>query len=166
MKKGVEAQAIAEEFLHNGLHTSLLLKKYEDLRVEVTGQTVDYYSTRINQEVDQFQFEKNTVTTYVFIHSCYPYKNVKIDCSRCDGLIRVNANPSRIPLILEHELVYAKDYAWYALAYEDFLKSNSFNQMTLTAVQLHIIKELEAKKGKKVDTFYLNNSIKRLLPFT
>ncbi len=166
MKTALDAKTVAETFMHNGVHAELLLNRYPDLHVVVDGQQVSYYSKQINLEVDQFDFEKSSVTTYVYLHSCFPYKNVQVGCRLCDGLIRVNANPTKIPLIMEHEIVYAHDYSWYALAYEDFLKNNNFNQQTLSAIQLHILKELENKKGKKVDTFYLNNSIKRLLPFT
>jgi len=166
MKAGKDAKSMAEAFMHNGLHAELLLQKYPDLVAVADGLEVEYFSNQINQEVDQFEFKKESMTTYVYFHNAYPYKNVQVGCRQCDGLIRVNSSPSRIPLIMEHELVYAHDYAWYALAYEDLLKSKNFNQATLSAIQLHILKELEAKKGKKVDTFYLNNSIKRLLPFT
>lgn len=167
--KGTVAQAIVDQFAHHNMHSKLLLELYPDLRITLTGTNVEYGSTIINSEVDQFQFEKDHTTTYLEIYAVYPYKNVRINCTSCEGIIRVNPTPHRIPLVAEHCLTYNKEFVWYGLIYEETLKLNNFNQSALAAVQLHLIEELGKKNNSaansKVDITYLNNSLRKLLPF-
>lgn len=165
--RGVVAQDMVEVMKHHNHHSEELLGLYPDLTIEVDGNSANYYSTIINSQVDEFRFEKEATTTYFNIHSVHPYKNIRIPCSRCEGLIRVSSTPSRIPLFLEHENFYNKEYIWYGFVYEEMLKSHNFSPAALAQSQLHIISKLDehSKVNHKVDIFNLNNSVKKLLPF-
>jgi hypothetical protein len=128
---------------------------------------VEYFSSIISSEVDQFDFVRENTTTYLYTHVVKPYKNVRVSCSKCDGLVRVNSNPFRIPIFLEHETSFGKDFTISCFVYEDLLKSHNFSSKTLAETQLYIISKLEehTKNNHRLDIFALSNSIKRLLPF-
>lgn len=165
--KGIEAQKVVDQFHHHSLHSEALLKLYPDLSIVADGATVEYFSVAISSEVNQFDFVKENTTTYLYIHSVRPYKNVQISCSKCDGIVRVNSNPSRIPVFLEHETIFSKEFTISCFVYEDLLKHHGFSGKTLAETQLYIISKLEehTKNNHKIDIFALSNSIKRLLPF-
>jgi hypothetical protein len=154
--KGVEAQAVVDQFHHHTLHSDALLRLYPDLTIVADGTTVDY-----------FDFLKESTTTYLYIHSVRPYKNIQINCLKCDGVVRVNSHPFRIPIFLEHEIVYNKEYNIYSFVYEDLIKAHNFSAKTLAETQLYILSKLEehTKNNHKIDFFTMSNSIKRLLPF-
>lgn len=165
---GVTAQEVVEVMKHHNHHTEELLGLYPDLMVNIEGDTAVYYSTIINAEVNEFAFDKETTSTYCNIYTVHPYKNVRVGCSRCEGLLRVNSTPSRIPLFLEHENFYNREYIWYGFVYEEVFKSHGFSPATLSESQMYILKKLNEspKANHKIDIYYLNNSIKKLLPFT
>src|SRR5574339_33203 len=162
--KGLEAQKVVDQFQHHSLHSEALLKLYPDLSIVADGISVEYFSARISSEVNQFDFVKENTTTYVYTHVVKPYKNIQLSCSKCDGIVRVNSNPSRIPIFLEHETVFGKDYTISCFVYEDLLKSHNFSGKSLAETQLYIISKLEehTKNNHKLDIFALSNSIKRL----
>lgn len=171
-QKGLEAQKVVDQFQHHSLHSEALLRMYPDLSVVATGISnsiyeVDYFSNMICSEVNQFDFVKENTTTYIYTHVVKPFKNIQVNCSKCDGIVRVNSNPSRIPIFLEHETAFGKDYTISCFVYEDLLKQHNFSSKTLADSQLYIISKLEehTKNNHKLDIFALSNSIKRLLPF-
>jgi hypothetical protein len=168
LNKAITAQNVVENMRHHNHHTEQLLRLYSDLSIITSGNVLDYYSVIINTEVNEFQFEKEKISTYLFIHVVKPYLSVNISCTECSGLIRINSNPSRIPIFLEQELIYNKEYVWYGFLYEEIFKHNNFNKSALSTTQLHIISKLEerGKLSHNVDTTNINNSIKNLLPFT
>lgn len=168
MVKSVNAQDMVELYRHRNLHTELLLKQYPDLKVIVSDVSIFYYSTSINSEVDKFDVTKEYVTTYVGAYTISPYKEVKVECGLCDGVNRVSSTPAKIPLVMEHETSFSKDFVWYGLVFEELMKLNNFSSATLAKAQMFLIEELQKKTTptSKVDISYLNNSIKRLLPFT
>lgn len=168
MNKSTNAQDVLELYRHHNLHTELLLKQYPDLKVIIDGVSISYYSTSINFEVDKFDLNKEYVTTYVAAYTISPYKEVAVVCSQCEGKIKVSSTPSRIPLVMEHETAFSKEYIWYGLVYEEQLKLNNFSTATLAKAQMFLIEELQKRTTptSKVDISYLNNGIKRLLPFT
>lgn len=167
-------KVVTENLNHIRIHNEGLTKLYPDLGVVLEGSSlgddlvVDYYSTSINVEVDEVQLNREDTSTYVYIHAAHPYKNVKIPCDQCDGLIRVNALPSRIPLFIEMELVYRKDFSLYGFLYEEILKLNNFSPTILSKIQMYVLAKLEehSKSQHKIDISNMNNSIKKLLPFT
>lgn len=170
--KGFEAKTAVDQFQHDALHSEELLRIYPDLSIVATSLSkaiyeLEYFSASISSEVNQFDFIKENTTTYIYTHVVKPYKNIQINCSKCDGIIRVNSNPSRVPLFLEHETMFGKEYTISCFVYEDLLKAHSFSSKTLAESQLYIISKLEehTKNNHKIDIFALSNSIKRLLPF-
>lgn len=165
----VPAQKIFDMFSHHNIHTEALLKNHPDLQAYINDATVDYYAESVNPIVDTVNFingEENT--TYVHFHKALPFKKIEIACSKCDGIIRVNSNPSQIPIMVNHELSFRSEYNWYACVYEDILKINNFNSKVLAEIEIYILKflEEETKLNRKIDKEYLSNSIKKLLPFT
>lgn len=166
--QSVVAQEVVDSMNHHNFHTQELLRLYPDLTVVVDGTTVDYYSISINSEVNEFQFDRGSLAAYVYMYSVHPYKNVRINCLKCEGVLRINSTPSKISLFIDQEIVYNKKYALYGLLYEEQFKLNGFNGSVLAASQLHIMSKLEehSKDKHKIDIQNLNHSIKKLLPFT
>lgn len=171
--KGFEAQQVVDQFQHDLIHSEALLKLYPDLSViakniSSTIHEIEYFSTTISSDVDSSEFFKEPTSTYLFTHVVLPYKNVQLNCSKCDGIVRVNSNPHRVPLFLEHEVVFKKEYTISCFVYEDLLKIHNFNSKILADSQMYILSKLEehTKNNNKLDLFTLSNSIKRLLPFT
>lgn len=171
--KGFEAQQVVERFQHDLMHSESLLRLYPDLSMVTKSDAnslneAEYFSTTIASEVDICEFNKENTATYVYTHVVQPYKNVRINCTKCDGLIRVNSNPHRIPLFLEHETSFKKEYTISCFVYEDLLKFHSFNSKILAECQLYILSKLDehSKNNNKLDLLALSNSIKLLLPFT
>lgn len=167
INKAITAQTIVDEFYHHNIHTEQLLKIYPDLTIINTSNSIEYYSNIINCDVDQYDLKRDSLYTYVYLHSANPFKNVKIECSKCDNLIKVNSNPSKIPVFLEAEISYGTEYTLYGLLYEEILKLNNFNSNVLKEIQLYVISKLEDhnKLNHRIDISNLNNSIKKLLPF-
>ncbi len=171
--KGFEAQQVVDQFQHELIHSKELLEMYPDLSI-VTKNTsnsiheIEYFSTSISSEVDSCDFVREATATYLYTHVAYPYKNVQLSCHKCDGIVRVNSNPHRIPLFLEHETLFKKDYTIICFIYEDLLKVHNFNSKVLADSQMYILSKLEehTKNNNKLDLFALSSSIKRLLPFT
>jgi hypothetical protein len=162
---------IVDQFEHHNLHTQGLIALHPDLKVHSDGKHVDYYAESVNALVDEFILNKETLSTYVYLHFANPFKKIRVPCHKCDGLIRVNSIPSKIPLFIEHEGTFRDDYMIYSCVYEELIKNNNFSAKTLSEIQLYILKHIQEynKSGiskPKVDLYYLNNSIKRLLPFT
>lgn len=169
---GIEAQQVLDKFQHDSLHSEALLKLYPDLSIVAksninTIHEVEYFSAQIASEVDSCDFIKESTATYLNTHVVHPYKNVSINCVKCGGLVRVNSNPCKIPLFLEHETSFKKDYTISCFVYEDLLRIHNFNSKILSDSQLYIISKLEeySKNNNKVDLFALSSSIKKLLPF-
>lgn len=171
--KGFEAQQVVDQFQHDLLHSEALLRLYPDLsivakNVSNTVHEIEYFSTAICLEVDSCDFIKEATATYLYTHVAIPYKNVRLNCTKCDGVVRVNSNPHRIPLFLEHETLFKKDYTIICFVYEDLFKFHNFNSKALADSQMYILSKLEehTKNTSKLDLLALSNSIKRLLPFT
>lgn len=166
--KSTAAIDIMNNMIHINHHTKKLLEIYPDLTMTSTSNNVEYFSKNINSEVDQFEFKKELPQSYTPIHAIYPFKNILISCENCNGIIRVNSNCINIPILMEHEIFYNKEFKWYSLVYEDLIKHHSLNSKTLTEIQLYIISKLDerSKNNQKVDLSCVNNSIRRLLPFT
>lgn len=170
--KGLEAQQVLDKFQHDLIHSEALLRLYSDLSlvtksVENTLHEVEYFSSKIAVEVDACDFLKEQTSTYLYTHVVQPYKNVRINCTKCDGIIRVNTNPHRIPLFLEHETTFKKEYTIICFVYEDLFKFHNFSNKVLADTQLYILSKLDehAKNNNRLDLFALSNSIKLLLPF-
>lgn len=170
---GIEANKMISKFQHDLLHTEILLKSYPDLNmatksVSESEHEVEYFSAKIAPEVDSCDFIRENPLSYIYIHVANPYKNVKINCSKCDGVVRVNANPYRVPLFLEHETLFRKEYSLTCFAYEDFFKIHKFNNSALSNSQLYILSKIDehSKNNNKLDLFGLTNSVKLLLPFS
>lgn len=171
--KGYEALQVVDRFQHDLIHTEALLKLYSDLSLVTkngsnTVHDVEYFSSEIAPEVDSCEFNRENTSTYIYTHVVHPYKNVRINCTKCDGLVKVNSNPHRIPLFLEHETLFKKEYTISCFVYEDLLKFHNFSNKILADTQLYILSKLDehAKNSSKLDLFALSNSIKLLLPFT
>jgi hypothetical protein len=174
VKSGTTAKTVIENLSHIQIHNEELTKLYPDLSVVLEGSSlgdnlvVDYYSPTVNSEADQFQFAVEHTSTYIDTHTVRPYKAIQVSCLQCNGLLRVNSIPSRIPLYIEIATVYLQEYEWYALMYEELLKVNNFNSGALAKIQLYILARLEdqTKLKRKVELSNMSNSIKKLLPFT
>lgn len=164
----IGAQESLDNLKHQNYHTEELLKLYPDLQIVSDGTNIDYYSTLINSEVTEFEFEKENIASYVNINFITPFKTLSINCNQCDGQIIVNSNPEKIPLYLEHEILFAAQYTWYACIYEELFKTHNFNDSIRAASQLEIITKLEELKklNRKIDIFNMGENIKKLLPFT
>ncbi len=152
---------------HITLHSEKLLQLYPDLNVSPTIFETKYFSKTLNADVDEFEFSSSSMSTYVYIHKISPFKNVQIDCPKCNGLVRVNSEPHELPILIEHELTFRTAFNLYTPPYQDIIKSANLSEKTLTAVQLHIISKLEEHHSSKhtLDLLGLNDSIKKLLPF-
>lgn len=171
--KGLEAQQVVDKFQHDLIHSESLLKLYSDLSIVSKSPSdsvheVEYFSSQIASEVDSCEFIKENTSTYIYTHVVHPYKNVRINCTKCDGVVKINSNPNRIPLFLEHETLFKKDYTITCFVYEDLFKFHGFSNQVLADTQLYILSKLDehAKNNSKLDLFALSNSIKLLLPFT
>lgn len=173
INKGFEAQQVVDKIQHDLMHSETLLKLYPDLTVVIknTGDSIheiEYYSSIIANQIDQCDFVKENPSSYFYIHAVYPYKNVKIDCAKCEGIIRVNSNPHRVPLFMEHETSFRKEYTISCFVYEDLFKLHNFSNHVLAESQLYILSKLDehSKNNNKTDILVLSSSIKMLLPFT
>lgn len=171
--KGFEAQQVLDKFQHDLIHSEALLKLYSDLSIVTasapdTLHEVEYFSSNIAAEIDSCDFIKESTSSYLYTHIVQPYKNVRINCTKCDGLVKVNSNPHRIPIFLEHETLFRKDFTIICFVYEDLFKFHKFSNKVLADTQLYIISKLDehTKSNSKLDLFGLSNSIKLLLPFT
>jgi hypothetical protein len=171
--KGLEAQQVVDRFQHDLIHSEELLKLYPDLSIVAKSASnslheVEYFSTKIATEVDSCDFNKESTSAYLYTHVIHPYKNVRINCTKCDGVVRVNSDPHRVPLFLEHETVFKKEYIISCFVYEDLFKFHNFNSKVLSNTQLYIISKLDehSTNNNKLDLLGLSNSIKLLLPFT
>lgn len=166
--KGTKAGELVDKLNHHNIHSNELLSRYSDLKIVYDGTQMDYYSALVNPEIDLLQFEREAPGTYIYTHVVMPYKQVQITCSQCEGKMRVNSIPSKIPFLMEHETVYNTEYVWYSTIYEEIFRLNNFSPMCLIETQLRVFTKLEEyqKNNRKVDTYLLTNSIKKLLPFT
>lgn len=166
----LSGREIVDQFEHHNIHTQGLIGFHPDLKVNSDGKKVDYYAASVNPLVDEFILGKDTLGTYIYLHYCLPYKTVHVPCHKCDGLIRVNSIPSKIPLFIEHEGSFRDDFVTYGCVYEELIKNNNFSAKTLTEIQMYILKHIQEYSKNlpkaKVDLYYINNSIKKLLPFT
>jgi len=161
-------QILLDQLTHHNIHIEGLLKQYPDITMNNLGTHIDFYSKKISSEVDEIKVLKDNVSTYVYLHLACPSKKVKIDCNRCEGLITVLSDPFKIPIFFEHEVDFATEYVLYSCNYEETLKNHNFNVKTLSEIQMYILKQLENHTAakRKADIYYMNNSIKKLLPFT
>lgn len=164
---------MVDKFQHDLIHSEALLRLYPDLNISTKSGTnsiheIEYFSSIINSEIDICEFVKENPASYIYTHAVNAYKNVKINCTKCDGLVRVNSNPHRIPLFLEHEVYFRKEYTITCFVYEDLIKLYKLSNHVLAESQLYIISKLDehAKNSSKLDLFGLSNSIKLLLPFS
>ncbi len=169
--KGINASQVVDKFQHDLIHSEALLKLYPDLTISTNlTHEIEYFSSNIALEVDSCDFVKENPAAFTYTHAVNPYKNIRVNCTKCEGVIRVNSNPHKIPLFLECETgaVFKKTYVITCFVYEDLLKLHSFNNKVLTDSQLYIISKLNehTKNNNKLDLFGLSNSIKLLLPFT
>lgn len=171
--KGAEAQQVVDKFQHDLIHSESLLRLYPDLSIVSKSSPdgaheVEYFSSNISIEIDSCDFIKESTSTYLYTHFVHPYKNVRINCTKCDGLVKVNSNPHRIPIFLEHETSFRKDFTISCFVYEDLFKFHNFSNKVLADTQLYILSKLDehSKNNSKLDLFALSNSIKLLLPFT
>lgn len=163
----IDAKETIQNLDHINWHNQQLLVKYPDLKVDIIGhKIVKYYSNSINLEADEVNIAKDEASAYWFIYAAYPSKNVQINCLKCNGLIKVNSSPHKIPFLLEKGASYQTNFDWYSLTYEDLLKSHNFNSAILSAIQLYLLEELKNRSNHRIDTQYLTNSIKKLIPFT
>lgn len=173
--ESVEASKAAEILEHHNIHTELLLKKFPDLKVHDTVAQVLYYSKSMNTQADVFSHIKENASTYAYIHSIECYKEVSVDCPRCDRPTRVYSMPPKIPFLLEQETYAPTEFIWYSLNYEDTIKEHDFCPAATEAVKMAFIKQLKERSNQnsgtslpapKLDIFYLDSKIKKLLPFT
>lgn len=174
--KGIDGQQVVDKFQHNLIHSEALLKLYPDLTIAAkptanSVNEIEYFSTIIASEVDSCDFVKENPVTYFYTHVAHPYKKVKINCSKCDGIIRVNSYPNSIPIFVEQEVYRANfinEFVITCFVYEDLFERHNFNRKALSETQLYIISKLDehSKKNTKIDLFGLSNSIKLLLPFS
>lgn len=171
--KGIEAKQVVDKFQHDLIHSKELLEMYPDLSIVSKSNPdnlheVEYFSNQIASEVDSCEFIRENSSTYLYTHVAHPYKSVQLNCAICNGVVRVNSNPHRIPVFLEHETMFKKDFTITCFVYEDLLKFHNFSNKILADTQLYIISKLDehTKNNNKIDLFALSNSIKLLLPFT
>lgn len=171
LKKAVEARSIVDQFDHYNFHNRELLNLYPDLKIVYDNDVISYYSTSLNPEDNILNWVREDSSTYCYVYFMYAYKEVQLCCPTCDGKMKVNTNPGKIPFLIEDESSYAapeKIFTWYSTVYEDILKEKNFNPKCLVEIQLQIISKLEERKksNSRVDISYVTNSIKKLLPFT
>lgn len=171
--KGVDGQQVVDSFQHDLLHSEELLEIYPDLHIATQSNEnaiheIEYFSTSISSEVDACDFSKENPATYIYTHIVHPYKIVQLNCPKCDGKVRVNSNPHKIPIFLEHETVFRKEFTINCFVYEDLFKSHNMSNKVLSETQLYIISKLNehTKNNNKLDLFGLSNSLKILLPFS
>lgn len=159
---------IVDQFEHHNIHTQGLIALHPDLKVYSDGKNVDYYAESINALVDEVSLNKETLSTYVYLHFANPFKKIHVPCNKCEGLIQVNSIPSKIPVFIEHETTFRDDFMLYGCVYEELIKTGNFSATTLSEIQMYILKHIQGypKTKSKVDLFNINNSIKKLLPFT
>lgn len=166
----IAAQERFDALEHHNIHIKELLEQHSDLQTVLDDKNnMDFYAASINPLVDKVEFTKGQEnTTYVDFHKVLPFKNVQTNCSKCDGLIRVNSSPFGFPVLIAHELKFRDDYNWFPTNYEDILKIYNFSPKVLAEIQLYIIDLLdkEAKLNRKINKTFLPSSIKKLLPFT
>ena len=167
MKKALNARDVVDTFNHHNAHATQLLNLYPDLEVVIDGINYEYYSHKICAETDEAEVVKETPSTYVYLYVARPFKKVRLNCPHCDGVVQVNSNPAKIPFLIVHEIIFNKEFIWYSLTYEDLLRINSFHPKSLEVIKKYMLSKLDdhSKAQQKVDLSYLNESIKRLIPF-
>lgn len=156
MKNIVPAQEMVDQLYHQNLHSEFLLRLYPDLKIQNDGKNITYFASSVNYDCNEILFSKESIGTYVNIHTAFPFKQVQTSCNKCDGLLVVKSNPAKIPLVLEHEMVFSKEYMLYALNYEEVIKNTNFSNKTLSDIQMYILNNIEEhlKIKHKADIYY------------
>ncbi len=167
----LEADKKIKELEHNVLHIQTLLTEHPELHTyqDPKSGEIFFYSSMINSQADNVEFSNFNPSGYSNFHFAHPFKIINIDCHHCEGIIKMGSSPARIPLFVFYgSSYYPGENQIYSLAYEDFMKNSNIPQDIIGKSHLYILSFLEeqGKQGIKLNSLFLNNSVKKLLPFT
>lgn len=161
-----------EKLDHDKHHIDTLKSMFPDLHThQETDHSLAYFARAIHSTADGVEFLITNVAYNANIHSANPFKNVNISCKYCDGNVKIYTLPSRIPLFFYYGSTFGpdKDSIFNVMAYEDFFKINNISQDVIGKSHMYILGWIEetSKKSKtdKIDLTYVNQSLKKLLPF-
>lgn len=170
--KAISVDEQLAKFAHDKHHIDTLVTMYPDLKVyQSSDLIIDFYSTSVNSQTDDAIFNTINVAGYTHFHYAFPIKNIKISCPYCEGNLVVHSVPSRIPLFVFYGSQYGTmaEHFLNVIVYEDICKYNNISQDVIGKCHIYIlnwITEYSKTGNVKLDLTYLNQSVKRLLPFT
>jgi hypothetical protein len=172
LAKGISADQQLEKLDHDKHHIDTLKSMYPDLHTyRDANNSLAYFSKSIHSATDGVEFAVTNTGYNSNIHGANPFKNVNISCKHCDGNVKIYTLPSHIPLFLYHGSSYGpdKDSIFHVMAYEDFFKIYGISQDVIGKSHMYILGWIEefSKKSTtdKLDLTYINQSLKKLLPF-
>lgn len=170
--KAISAEKQLEKIAHDKHHIDTLISMYPDLDVYQTDDNIlRFYSAAVNNSTDDVEFTVMNVSGYTYFHYAFPLKNIQISCKYCDGKEVIHSIPSRIPLFVYYGSQYGtmEDQFFNVITYEDICKANDIPQEVIGKCHLHILNWIDEHSKKtgthKLDLTYLNQAVKRLMPF-
>lgn len=170
--KSISADKQLEKLEHDKHHIDTLVSMFSDLKTfQDPDHSLAYFSKSVHSTVDGVEFLVTNTGYNMQTHSANPYKNLNISCKFCDGDVKVYTLPSRIPLFFYYGSSYAPeaDSVFNVMAYEDFFRANNIPQDIIGKSHMYILGWIDefSKKSStvKLDLTYINQSLRRLLPF-
>lgn len=170
--QSISADQQIEKLEHDRFHLDTLMSMFPDLKTfQDPDHSLAYFSKSIHSTTDGVEFLSTNCGYQMQIHSANPFKNLNISCKFCDGNVKIYTLPSHIPLFFYYGSSYGpeKDSVFNVMAYEDFFKNNNIPQDIIGKSHMYILGWIEefSKKSttNKLDLTYINQSLRRLLPF-